>query len=224
MIKLFESGQAGRHQIGRKKFGERRSDRDRPRLSASEIHVSIDGETHSGLQMPIFHQLVARQPARLAQSQPCFDAAFVQERRLPSRRTLPRQGGLETAPPCNHAIVIENAMNPDPAHFAHGAIGKNRGVFDRNVALIIETICDPTAQCFGRKPAFVHGDVERMFVVVSARADGAQIFNERLAVPKPSGHKTISNPSHAISIPACSTCARSRVPGIRIGFVLLMCV
>ena len=84
------------------------------------------------------------------------------------------------------AIVIENAMNPDAAHFAHGAVGKNSGVFDRNVSLIIKAISHPTAQCFRRKPAFVHGDVERMFVVVSARADRAQFLHESFAVPKPS--------------------------------------
>jgi len=120
--------------------------------------------------------------------------------------------------------VIENAMNPDAAQFAHGAIGKNRGVFDWNISLIIKAIGHPTAQRFRRKPAFVHGDVKWMFVVVSARADRAQFFDERFLVPNPGSHKTISNPSRAISIPACSTCARSRVSGIRIGFVLFMCV
>src|SRR6266403_3146995 len=169
-------------------------------------------------------KLSGRQPARFTESQPCCDAALVKERRLPSRRNFPWWGGLETAPPCIRAVVIENAVNPDSPNFAHGAIGENRRVFDRNILLIIETISDPAAQCFRRKLAFVHGDMERMFVVVSARADVAQVFDERFAVPKFSGHNTISNPSRAISIPACSTCARSRVPGIRIGFVLLMCV
>ena len=107
----------------------------------------------------------------------------------------------------SNAVVIENAMNPDAAHFAQGTIGENGGVFDRNVSLIIETICDPTAQCFRRKLAFIHRDMEWMFVVIRARTDFAQIFHESFAVPKPSGHKVISNPSRAISIPACSTCA-----------------
>ena len=73
-------------------------------------------------------------------------------------------------------------MNPDAAHFAQRAIGKNGGVFDRNVALIIETIRDPAAQRFGRKPAFVHRDMERMFVVVSARTDLAHSVDKCFAV------------------------------------------
>jgi hypothetical protein len=67
-------------------------------------------------------------------------------------------------------------------------------------------------------------DVERMFVVISARADRAQIFEKGFAVPESGSHITISNPSRAISIPDCFTWARSRELGIRIGFVLFMWV
>src|SRR5882724_12139276 len=152
--------------------------------------------------MPIFHELGARQPARFSESQPSFDAA------------------------CAFCVtvVIEYAMNPDAAHVAHGAVAENRGVFKRNISLIIKAIGHPAAQRFRRKVAFVHGDVEWMFVVVSARADRTQFLDESFAVPNPSSHKTISNPSRAISIPACSAFARSGLPGIRIGFVLFMCV
>ena len=83
-------------------------------------------------------------------------------------------------------------MNPSPSHFAHWAVGENRGVFDRNVSLIIEPIRDPAAQRFRRKPAFVHRDVERMFIVITAHADRPQFFDKGFAVPKSSGHKTIS--------------------------------
>ena len=121
-----------------------------------------------------------------------FDPAVVKERRLPSRRNFPGLGGLETALPCGSSVVIEHAMDPDSAHFAHGAVGKNSRVLDRNVSLIIEAIGHPAAQCFRRKPAFIHCDVEWMFVVVRARANGAQIFHESVAVPKLRGHKTIS--------------------------------
>src|SRR5262249_12399134 len=113
-------------------------------------------------------------------------------------------------------------MNPNPAHFPQGTVGKNRRVFDWNVSLIIEAIGHPAAQRFWRKAALVHGHVKWMFVVISARSNRAQVFEESFAVPKSGSHMTISNPSRAISIPDCFTCARSRELGIRIGFVLLM--
>ena len=73
--------------------------------------------------MPIFHQLIAWQPARFTESQPGFDAAF---------------GFCVT-------VVIEYSMNPDAAHFAHGAVGENRGIFEGNISLIIKAIGHPAA-------------------------------------------------------------------------------
>ena len=140
--------------------------------------------------MPIVYQLIARQPARFAQPEPCFDAALLKERRLLSRRRVPWRGGLETAPPCERPIVIENAMNPDSAHFRHRAVGENGRIFHRNISLVVEAIGHPAAQCLRRKPAFVHGDMERMFIVVSARADRTQVFNKSFPLPKSLAHKT----------------------------------
>ena len=45
--------------------------------------------------MPILQQLVARESARFAESKPCFDAAFLKDRRLASRR-----GDRRVALPC----------------------------------------------------------------------------------------------------------------------------
>ena len=96
-----------------------------------------------------------------------------------------------------HAIVVENAMNPSPSHFAHWAVGENRGVFNRNVSLIIEPIRDPTAQRFRRKLAFVHRHMERMFIVISAHADRPQFFDERFPIPE----------SVVIKIPTSCSCS-----------------
>src|SRR6476660_9487129 len=79
-------------------------------------------------------------------------------------------------------------MNPSPSHFAHWAVGENRGVFNRNVSLIIEPIRDPTAQRVRRKLAFIHRDMERMLIVISAPSDHPQLFNERFVVPESRGH------------------------------------
>ena len=83
-------------------------------------------------------------------------------------------------------------MNPSPSHFAHWAVGENRGVFNWNASLIIEPVRDPTAQRVRRKLAFVHRDMERMFIVISAHADRPQFFEERFPIPESRGHKTIS--------------------------------
>src|SRR4029077_12306179 len=111
-----------------------------------EIYVRVDRKTNAREQMPILQQLLARESARFAESKPCFDAAFFKERRLPSRRNLSSLGGLESAPPCGCPVVIENAMNPDSAHLADRAVGEDGRVFDRDVSLIVEAICHPTAQ------------------------------------------------------------------------------
>src|SRR5262245_30758280 len=95
-----------------------------------------------------------------------------------------------------NAIVVEDAMNPSASHFAHGAVSENRGVFEWNVSLIIEPVCDPTAHCFRRKAAFIHREVERMFIVISTHTNRAQFFDERFAVPKSGGHKHIPDHAH----------------------------
>src|SRR6184192_2112474 len=79
-------------------------------------------------------------------------------------------------------------MNPYPAYFAQWTVGENRGVFNWNVLLIIEAIGHPAAQRFPRKPAFVHTDMERMFVVISACANRAQVLQKNFAVPECGSH------------------------------------
>src|SRR5262249_30848658 len=79
-------------------------------------------------------------------------------------------------------------MNPHTAHLARRTVGKDRGVFDWNVSLIVEAIGHPAPQRVARKPAFIHGDVERMFVVIGPRPDRPQIFKKSFAVPKVGSH------------------------------------
>ena len=88
------------------------------------------------------------------------------------------------------SVVIENAMDPDSTYFAHGAVRKYGRVFEWNISLIIEPISYPAAQCFRRKPAFVHGNVEWVFVVISARTDRAQIVDKSFAIPESRRHRT----------------------------------
>src|SRR5262249_13029535 len=118
-----------------------------------------------------------------AQPEPCLNASFI----------------------FTEAVMVENAMNPEATHLAQWRVGKNRGVLNWNVLLIIEPISHPSAQCFPRKPALVHSNVERMFVVVSSRVDRSKVFQKSFAVPEFGSHMTISKPSRAISIPDCFT-------------------
>src|SRR6266480_1720329 len=103
-------------------------------------------------------------------------------------------------------------MNPSPSHFAHWTVGENRGVFNWNVYLIIEPIRDPTAQPFRRKLAFVHCDMERMFIVISVHADRPQFFNERFPIPESRGHNKsplMLVPRFVIAIESCRARPRS---------------
>src|ERR1700680_4788195 len=115
-------------------------------------------------------------------------------------------------------------MNPGAAYFASRTIGEDRGIFDRDIALIVEPVRDPAAQRFGRNPALIHRHMKGMFIVISAPSDRADFRDKSFAIQKSGSHNASSNPSHAISIPACSTCLRSLEPGMRIGLVLLMWV
>src|SRR5436305_6036752 len=99
-------------------------------------------------------------------------------------------------------------MDPSPSHFAQGTVGENRGVFNWNVALIVETIRDPTAQRIRRKLAVVHRDMERMFIVISAHADCPQFFNKRFAIPESRGHKAISR-HHKVILTEAKSCGLS---------------
>src|SRR5438477_5073603 len=48
LIEFFEGCKPVRHQIWRKKFGQRRRDGDRPRLTTREVHVCIHCKAYSG--------------------------------------------------------------------------------------------------------------------------------------------------------------------------------
>src|SRR5947208_16189547 len=90
-IMFFESRNTRLHENGRKKLGKRGGHSDWPRLSACEVHVRIHCETKSGSQMPTFDELGSRQRARLPESPPSLDAAFV----------------------FSIAMVVENAIDSD---------------------------------------------------------------------------------------------------------------
>src|SRR5207248_1015440 len=106
------------------------------------------------------------------------------------------------------AVMVENPMDPGATNFSQRTIRKNRGVFARNIFLIIKTVRDPAAQLFSRKPAFIHRDVKRMLVVVGTCTDRAQ-FADKFS----RSHSSKSIPSAPTRMPASAISFRSSESG-----------
>src|SRR5260221_8832775 len=113
-------------------------------------------------------------------------------------------------------------MQPKPAHVPKWAIGQNSRVLDGYAELIIESVGHPGPKRVPIESARVHQNMKRVFVMISRDPHFAQIGGEGLTIPWRFGHSTNSNPSEPMVMPAASTAARSGVPGLRIGLVLLI--
>ena len=142
----------------------------RKRQPQNELQVSdVDSQSGRHALTRTLHRVAATLRCRLRwRGELCEPVVFPPVRQPRRRRSSALQGSF------GRSIVVEDAMNPDSADIAVRTIGEDRGVFDRNITLIIEPIRDPAAQCFGRKLAFIHRYVKRMFVVISAPANCAQ--------------------------------------------------
>ena len=80
------------------------------------------------------------------------------------------------------AIVIDDPFAPSAAEGGVIVARKDDGVLDRNDALVVVAIERPGLQLRAGELAFVHQQMERMAMVVSLRADRAQVgfqFNRR---------------------------------------------
>src|SRR5882757_2628177 len=119
------------------------------------------------------------------------------------------------------AIVIENPLHPGSAHRAVGAIGKDGGVLDGDVDLVVEAIRNPTFDLIAAGAAGVEQHVEGVMDVVGLTL-GAKLRFESITIPGGAAHKSISMPSHAISIPRRPTSMDCAEDWSRMGLVLLM--
>src|SRR5919198_6488584 len=154
-VEALECGDTLDHQIWCEELGQRRRHRLDPGPGTGERDVGVDGEPYPGDEMTFVAPPLARQSHRLAQAQPCFDAA------------LPARG----------AVVVEDAADPPSAYFPVGAVGEDRGILAGNVLLIVEAVGYPTLNLATAQTTVVHPDVEGVLVVVALRL-GAQRCDE----------------------------------------------
>ncbi len=80
------------------------------------------------------------------------------------------------------AIVVDDALAPGPPKSGILAARENRGILDRDAALICVAIQRPGLQLPAREFSFVHQQVKRMPVVVTLLADGME---SPLRIPPP---------------------------------------
>src|SRR6185369_3144963 len=92
-------------------------------------------------------------------------------------------------------------------------------VLDGDPRLVIVAVRDPRLELDLRERSLVHAHVERVVVVVAARALAAEPVDELLARERPF-HSSSSMPSVAISQPTVRTVAASGESSRRRGFVL----
>jgi hypothetical protein len=81
------------------------------------------------------------------------------------------------------AIVVDDPMNPDSPNIAQRTVCEDRGIFDRDAFLVIETIRDPPANCVARKGAAIHRQMKGMLVVIGADPDFLQACLKSLTIP-----------------------------------------
>ena len=139
-------------------LGQRGGDRLDPRPLPGEVHVGVDGVAHARQHALLGLELGARHAQGLAEPQPRLDPAAA----------------------LRGAVVVEDPLDPHPAHVDLRAVGEDRRVFERDAALVVEAIRDPALQLIPRQLPRVHAHMERVEVVVAA-ALRAQLGDERLA-------------------------------------------
>src|SRR5690606_11204557 len=95
-------------------------------------------------------------------------------------------------------------------------------VLDGDARLVVVAVSHPAAELGGAERSIVHAQVERVAVVVAARALVSQLGDELAGgLGARVRHSSISRPSKATSQPAARTLARSRESSTSTGLVLL---
>ena len=157
----FEGTEAFCHQVRRKEFRQRRGDRDGPRLLASKSHIGLHSRAHAGLNVRLVHHRLASQTDGLPKAKPGFDA--------------PLSGP--------HSVMDKDASDPSPPHLVVGTIRQDGRVLDGDVALVVEPVRHPAADLLRRQSTPIHGNMERVLVVVRPAADITETAQELVAAP-----------------------------------------
>ena len=74
--------------------------------------------------------------------------------------------------------MVLQALAPGGAEGVVFGTGEQRGVFARDIALVIVAIERPSLELAARQCALVHQRVERMLVVIALFADGMKASDE----------------------------------------------
>src|SRR6266852_587146 len=194
-----------RDQVARKNFGQRRRDALEERPCPHQVEILISDKARRGENLAHTHHPLAIQPGRFRQLDPAQDSAL--------------------SPVVS--VVIHDAFPPNAPKRRIGCPRKNYRVFHWNNRLVVITIQRPGLQLSAAKFAFVHEQVEGMFVVIALFADlaprRAQLLKRKLRsiCVVPPGYSSSCQLSSATSQPAWRTARCSALDSFRIGFVLL---
>ena len=112
------------HQRWGEQFGQRAGHCLDPPVGLAERHIRFSGQAHSGEHMALVLHLLARDAERFAELDPALDAAGARF----------------------EAVVVDDPLNPLPAHIGVGAVGQDRAILSRDRALVGEAVGDPSLE------------------------------------------------------------------------------
>ena len=155
-VMLAQAIDAQSDQFFREHFGEGRSDRFEVRARGHEIDIGLNGVARGGENAVTLQRLVARDARGFNQAQPFFYAAR----------------------PAAVTVVVDDALAPGKTKGGVFAACEDGGIFDGDSALVVVAIEGPGLQLAAGEFAFVHQEMERMFMVIALFADGMEAGNE----------------------------------------------
>src|SRR5215510_9760023 len=170
-----------------------------------EVHVGVHGEARCRENSFTSHRVDAREAGGFDELEPLFDT--------------PRAGVGAVA------IVVDKAFAPGGAEGVVVAACEERGVFARDVRLVVVAVEGPSLELAAAERALVHQLMKGMLVVVALFADGVEDSDEvlfRKEMLFRLCHRVNSMPSQATSKPASWTARCSAEFSSRTGLVLLM--
>lgn len=141
----FPGGEAGRHEIRRKEFGERGGDGFDERGLLHERDIAVAGGSD------------ARQDRAKGS-----DVFFIEAD--PAGESSPES---QPAVIVAHSVVIVNAVNPCSTKCLVFRFRQDERVLDRNPGLVIVAVEDPLLQLMASQAALVHQAMKRVPVVIA---------------------------------------------------------
>ena len=157
-VELAELFNAESDEAFGEKFGEGGSYGFDVGACGNEIDVSVDGVARSRENAFAAHGIDAGEAGGFDEFEPLFDTA---------------RAGVWAI-----AVVIDQTLAPCGAEGVVVAAGKKRGVFARDVGLVVVAVERPSLKLAAAEGAFMHQSVKGVFVVVALFADGVEAGGE----------------------------------------------